>query len=55
MAVEYGQGKVNIAPDEKTKLIPKERIRRTKSEFFSVSFQLVLMLFVSCRRQECRG
>ena len=40
MAVEYAGGKVNIAPNEKTKLIPQDRthdrIRRSKSEFFSV-------------------
>ena len=37
MAVEYSKGKVNISPDEKTRLIPEDQIRRTKTEFFTVS------------------
>ena len=44
MAVEYAEGKVNIGPDEKTRLLPQDRgIRRTKSEFFSVSFQMCFL------------
>ena len=38
MAVEYSHVKVDVSPDENTRPIPEDQIRRTRSEFFTVSF-----------------
>ena len=37
MAVEYSEGRVNVVADEKTNLLSRDRLKRTKSEFFTVS------------------